>query len=133
MDYVLLSTLIGISIAMLVVSYDIACSWSVNFRDRFAAFPSPMQLDLKDISVCTVIPKFHILGHGKKCQSIWSLNYRRWMARTDGEGVEREWSHINPVALSTKVMGPGSRHDTLDDHWGVWNWRKVVGMGESFI
>ena len=88
MDYVLLSTLIGISIAMLIVSYDIACSWSVNFRDSFAAFPSPMQHDLKDISVCTVIPKFHILVHSKKCQSIWSLNYCCWMARTDGEGVE---------------------------------------------
>ena len=50
------------------------------------------------------------------------------MARTDGEGVEEEWSHIN-VALSTKVMGPGSRHDTLNDHWDAWNWQKVVLMG----
>jgi hypothetical protein len=129
MDYVLLSTLIGISIAMLVVSYDVACQWSVNFATRLAEFPVAMQFDISDIVFTTVIPKFHILGHGKKCQSVWSLNYRRWMGRTDGEGVEREWSHINPVALSTKVMGPGSRHDTLDDHWGAWNWRKVVGMG----
>lgn len=43
------------------------------------------------------------------------------MARTDGEEVEREWLHINPVALSTRLMGPGGRHNTLDDHWGAWN------------
>lgn len=129
MDYALLTTLIGISIAMLVVSYDVACQWSINFANRLAAFPAAMQIDLREVQLTTVIPKFHILGHGIKCQSAWSLNFRRWMARTDGEGVEQEWSHINPVALSTKVMGPGSRHDTLDDHWGAWNWRKVVSMG----
>src|SRR6202167_4249008 len=132
MDYVLLSTLIGISIAMLVVSYDVACQWSVNFATRLAEFPVAMQFDISDIVFTTVIPKFHILGHGKKCQSVWSLNYRRWMGCTDGEGVEREWLHINPVALSTKVMGPGSHHNTLDDHWGAWNWRKVVAMGSHF-
>ncbi|KAJ7683629.1 hypothetical protein B0H14DRAFT_2422390 [Mycena olivaceomarginata] len=27
-------------------------------------------------------------------------------------------------------MGPGSREDTLNGHWGSWNWQKVVGMGE---
>ena len=26
-------------------------------------------------------------------------------------------------------MGPGTHHDTLDDHWGAWNWRKLVGLG----
>jgi hypothetical protein len=129
MDYVLLSTLVNVTVAMLVVSYDIACQWSINFATRLVEFPAAMHFNLNNIRFITVIPKFHILGHGPKCQSVWSLNYRRWMGRTDGEGVEREWSHINPVAMSTKVMGPGARHDTLDDHWGAWNWRKVVSMG----
>ncbi|KAJ7174318.1 hypothetical protein C8R46DRAFT_1214529 [Mycena filopes] len=26
-------------------------------------------------------------------------------------------------------MGPGSRHDTLNDHWSHWNWQKLVGLG----
>jgi hypothetical protein len=129
MDYVILSTLKNTSIDMLVISYDIACQWSKNFPSRVKEFPPAMQLNLMTTSLDCVIPKFHIYAHGKKCQTIWSLNYRRWMGRTDGEGVEREWSHINPVALSTKVMGPGARHDTLDDHWGAWNWRKVVSLG----
>ena len=27
-------------------------------------------------------------------------------------------------------MGPGSRHDTLDDHFGHHNWRKYVSLGK---
>jgi hypothetical protein len=129
MDYVVLSTLMDTPISMLVISYDIACQWMKNFLSRLLEFPQAMQLDLENISLDYVIPKFHIYTHGRNCQTVWSLNYRRWMGRTDGEGVEREWSHINPVALSTKVMGPGAHHDTLDDHWGAWNWQKVVSLG----
>ena len=51
------------------------------------------------------------------------------MSCTDGEGIECEWLHINPMALSTRLMGPSTHHDTLDDHWGTWNWRKLVGLG----
>lgn len=30
-------------------------------------------------------------------------------------------------------MGPGSRHDTLYTHFGNYNWRKVIGMGEPLM
>ncbi|KAK7435288.1 hypothetical protein VKT23_019733 [Stygiomarasmius scandens] len=30
-------------------------------------------------------------------------------------------------------MGPGSRHDTLDDHWGHWNFVKMVGLGALLL
>ncbi|THV00682.1 hypothetical protein K435DRAFT_656708 [Dendrothele bispora CBS 962.96] len=30
-------------------------------------------------------------------------------------------------------MGPGSRHDTLDDHWGHWNWVKLIGLGSLLL
>jgi len=116
MDYVLLLILANVVVMSLVESYDIACQWSINLKNCIAKFPPATHLNLNNISFATVIPKFHILGHGKKCQSIWSLNYCSRMGRMDGEGVESEWSHINPVAMSTKVMGPGARHDTLDDH-----------------
>lgn len=129
MDYAILSTLQGERIQGLVISYDIACQWSKNFSTRIVEFPVELRYPLAGIDFVSVIPKFHIYAHGKKCQSVWSLNYLRWMGRTDGEGVEREWSHINPVALSTRLMGPGARHDTLDDHWGAWNWRKLVVLG----
>ena len=37
---------------------------------------------------------------------------------------------MNRVANSTKEMGPGSRHDTLDDHFGHHNWRKYILLGK---
>jgi len=78
------------------------------------------------------VPKFHISAHGLSCQSSFSFNYQPHMARTDGEDPERWWAHINPVSMSTKEMGPGARLDTLDDHAGAWNWRKITGFGECF-
>ncbi|KAJ7576760.1 hypothetical protein C8J56DRAFT_899392 [Mycena floridula] len=52
------------------------------------------------------------------------------MGRTDREGVERPWANIGPVATSMREMGPGHRHDMLDDHWHDWNWRKIVALGK---
>ncbi|KAG6826461.1 hypothetical protein H0H92_015732, partial [Tricholoma furcatifolium] len=43
-----------------------------------------------------------------------------------GEAPERGWAAINAVANSMKEMGPGSRRDTLDDHFGDYNWRKIM-------
>ena len=40
---------------------------------------------------------------------------------------------MGPVATSTKEMGPGHRHDMLDDHWGYWNWTKLFGLGETSL
>ena len=76
-----------------------------------------------------VIPKFHIIGHGKDCQDKFSLNYLRGMARTDGENIERGWAWMNPASLGTREMGLGARYDTLDDQWGYWNWRILVQLG----
>ncbi|KDR67155.1 hypothetical protein GALMADRAFT_80104 [Galerina marginata CBS 339.88] len=30
-------------------------------------------------------------------------------------------------------MGPGSRHDLLDDHFGFWNYEKYIGMGKTLM
>jgi hypothetical protein len=48
----------------------------------------------------------------------------------DGEGIERSWANMGPVVNSTKEMGPGVWHDTIDDHWGNWNWQKTVGLSK---
>ncbi|KAF8910492.1 hypothetical protein CPB84DRAFT_1743352 [Gymnopilus junonius] len=54
-------------------------------------------------------------------------------ALTDGEGVERGWDCINPIATSTCEMGPGSRRDTLDAHFGDWNWQKTCSMSTFLL
>jgi hypothetical protein len=40
---------------------------------------------------------------------------------------------MNTLGSSMKEIGPGSRRDTLDDHFGDMNWKKVCGLGLSSI
>ncbi|KAJ7363849.1 hypothetical protein DFH08DRAFT_949484 [Mycena albidolilacea] len=51
--------------------------------------------------------------------------------QTDGEGIECPWSNIGGIAASTRIMGPGARHDTIDNHWGYWNWQKLVSLAST--
>jgi hypothetical protein len=30
-------------------------------------------------------------------------------------------------------MGPGARHDTINDHWSHWNWQKLISLGMSSL
>lgn len=112
----------------ITISYDIACKWSINLRSRFQV--SHEDIDLSRFSIEYLIPKFHLPAHGTKCQVEYSFNYTRGVGRTHGETVEQEWAYINLAALSTREMGPGARHSTLDDSWGGWNWKKVLGLGD---
>jgi hypothetical protein len=131
MDFIVFSSLMGTTVRQLVFSYDIACQWSRNLSKRLPQLPESMRLNPEQLSGARyVIPKFHIYAHGLSCQSLFSLNFLPFMARTNGEEPERWWAHINPVSMSTKEMGPGARLDTLDDHAAAWNWRKITGMGK---
>ncbi|KAG6871760.1 hypothetical protein C0995_000360 [Termitomyces sp. Mi166 len=68
-----------------------------------------------------MVLKFHLLAH-------FLLNYTIHVGQTDGEAPEHGWAEVNPLASSTKEMGPGSQCDCLDAHFGDYNWCKVVGM-----
>ncbi|KAJ7434219.1 hypothetical protein B0H11DRAFT_2258641 [Mycena galericulata] len=111
------------------ISYDICCQWSKHLLERLRKLPGIMRFALVSALLRFLIPKLHIYGHKMLCQLLFSLNYTLGAARTDGEGIERPWANIGPVATSTREMGPGSRLDTLDDHWGHWNWQKLIGLG----
>jgi hypothetical protein len=87
-----------------------------------------MQLE-DGTEIVFLIPKFHLPSHGRSCQTKYSFNFVRFVGRTHGETVEQEWSHINGAVLMTREMGSGARHAALDDHWGGWNWMKLIGLG----
>ncbi len=130
MDFIVFSSLVGTILTALTFSYDIICQWSRKLKERIGQLPTYMQLPTSFLNTATfVIPKLHIHGHGKSCQTQYSLNFLKYSARTNGEDPERWWAHINPVSMSTREMGPGSRHDTIDDHAAAWNWRKITGLG----
>ncbi|KAL0958884.1 hypothetical protein HGRIS_014200 [Hohenbuehelia grisea] len=128
MDYLLLSSIAPVKVENLMVIYDIACQWKVKFRDRMADMPSRLQIP-SSVKIDYAIPKCHAPAHKQSCQTPHSLSLIPGVGRTDGEGIERDWSEFNGIANSTKEMGPCTRHDTLDDHFGHHNWRKTVGFG----
>ncbi|KAJ7917979.1 hypothetical protein B0H13DRAFT_2231340 [Mycena leptocephala] len=132
MDYLWVSSLLGLTLLSIIASYDIACQWCRNFPARMKAFPRWMRLP-ESMKIQFKVPKFHLPPHVKACHGPFSFNYTKWTGRTDGEGVERNWSWLNMIARSVSVMGPGSREDTIDDFCGYANWRKTVGFGNSLL
>ncbi|KAJ7807674.1 hypothetical protein B0H14DRAFT_2381139 [Mycena olivaceomarginata] len=71
----------------------------------------------------------HIKGHGPGCGALFSLNLKPGSGQTDSEGIEHPWSNIRGIAASTRIMGPGVLHNTINDHWSYWNWQKLVSLG----
>ena len=83
--------------------------------------PSTTQFDV-------AIPGWHINRHGATCQENFNLSYIEGTGRTVGEDIETTWAGTNSLAPSIREMGPAARHDTLNDHWNGWNFRKIVGF-----
>lgn len=111
-----------------IISYDIVCQWAVYLKDRVKDMDFDVEIDLTEFPFVFLVPKFHLPAHVRKCQLRYSFNLQRGVGRTDGEGIERDWSGLNPLATSIREMGPGSRHDTMDDHFGDWNFRRTVAL-----
>jgi hypothetical protein len=86
-----------------------------------STLPSTYHLDHNSKTINFFIPKFHLPAHIEPCQIDFSFNLSQYVGWTDGEAPECGWANINPITSSTKEMGPGSWHDTLDDHFSDWN------------
>ncbi|KAJ7079051.1 hypothetical protein C8R43DRAFT_1143320 [Mycena crocata] len=128
MDYILLSSIIGITAMYLAISYDIACQWKINLKTRMEAMPQDLQLDFGKTLVQFGLPVWHAAAHARKCQVQNSLSYQLGVGRTDGEGIERMWSCLNPLAWATKEMGAGARHDAIEDKIDHMNFEKNIGQ-----
>lgn len=126
-DFTIFAAIVGVILLRIVLTYDIACQWSKNFRKRMEQLPPNMQIpDTTQLDVA--IPRWHINGHGETCRTNFNLSYMEGVGRTVGEDVETIWAGTNPLAPSIQEMGPAARHDTLNDHWNGWNFRKIVGF-----
>ena len=128
MDFIIIATLMGLILLRIVITYDIVCQWSKNFKSRMEEFPPEMRIPERT-KVDMAIPSWHINGHGNTCRNNFNLSYMEGVGRTVGEDVETIWAGTNPLAPSIREMGPAARHDTLNDHWNGWNFRKIVGFG----
>ncbi|KAH9906094.1 uncharacterized protein B0H18DRAFT_1132035 [Fomitopsis serialis] len=131
MDYLFASSLRKHSTTRVVVSYDIACQWSVNLWSRMMQYEFEWNFEQQTITF--LIPKFHLPAHQESCHTKYSYNFIKHVGRTDGEAVERGWAAVNGFSGSTKEMGPGSRRDVLDDVFGDYNWRKVIQLPKTLL
>ena len=130
MDYLVQSALRLVSNLDIALSYDISCQWSINLFPRFNIYGSEFDIRQEGRTFKFLIPKFHLPAHKEACQTTYSFNFNEGVGRTDGEGIERGWDNINPIATSTREMGPGARRDHLDHILNDHNWVKVTRMGE---
>ncbi|KAG2060031.1 hypothetical protein BDR06DRAFT_979706 [Suillus hirtellus] len=124
MDYLFFSSMR----LALNISYNITCQWSKHIWTCMSTFPHQYHIKHHKKSIVFLIPKFHLPAHIAKCQTSFSFNLIKGVGRMDGEAPERGWADINPIATSTREMGPSSRRDTLDDHFNDWNWKKICAM-----
>ncbi|KAF7319016.1 hypothetical protein HMN09_00237800 [Mycena chlorophos] len=132
MDYILMRALVDARVKRLVLSYDIACQWKQNLRTRVLKIldPNGDLPKLDDYNIQFGLPVWHAAAHEVTCQMTHSLSYATGVGRTDGEGIERTWSVLNPMAFSTKEMGEGNRHDTLEDKVDHVSFEKNIAQGD---
>ena len=91
-----------------------------------------MQID-KETKVEFVIPSWHINAHGADCRADFGLSFRDGVGHTCGEEVEIAWAGTNPLGPSTREMGPGARHETLNGQWGGMNFRRILNFRKCFF
>ncbi|KAJ7301491.1 hypothetical protein DFH08DRAFT_827531 [Mycena albidolilacea] len=133
MDYMLWKSLENYDdLVELFISYDIVCQWHKNIWTRLSSYNPELRMRGVKRYYVWLIPKFHLPAHIEACNILFSFNLTPYVGQTDGEAPERGWANANPLATSTKEMGPGARRDALDDHFNDWNHKKIVGLG-SFL
>jgi hypothetical protein len=133
MDYMFFYSLAGSELLRYFVLYDIACQWWLNLWRRMLQYQDKtLMLDGRGKSFTFLVPKFHLPAHIEACNLKYSFNLTPYVGQTDGEALERGWADANPLARSTKEMGPGFRCDTLDDHFNDWNHKKIIALGEWY-
>jgi hypothetical protein len=112
-----------------IISYNIVCQWWKSIMEWMRELLLLVCCYLILPMIAFVIPKLHIHVHTLLCHILYSLNLVPGSGQTDGEGIERPWSNIGGIVSSTRIMGPGAQHDTVDDHWSHWNWQKLNNLG----
>ena len=113
--------------------YDINCQYRIHFKSRIRE----LQEQFPTLSVFQImffpytlpgIGKFHAPAHTSSCRTAYSYNFLPGVGMTDGEALERIWSVFNSLALRTKEMSSGHRHDVINDFHSDMNIRRLHAM-----
>ncbi|KAJ7698905.1 hypothetical protein B0H17DRAFT_1158229 [Mycena rosella] len=124
--------LLNAVIFYLILSYHIACQYGKNFWSWMVTLPTELHLVLDQSRVWFKVPNFHLPPHKPACHSPFSFHFMWGAGQTHRETVEQNWEFTNGAAASTKMMGVGARHATLEDLFGFHNWRRLVSWRGTF-
>lgn len=120
MDYTFASAIKSTKLALVAISYDIACQWFVNIFSRMAQWPKELH-PRPGLNLRPLIPKFHEPAHLEKDHEQYSFNLaeggravRRRMSRA-GLGVSQSTCRRNANHGSRNAGGcPGRQLRTLE-------------------
>ncbi|KAF6753731.1 hypothetical protein DFP72DRAFT_813809 [Ephemerocybe angulata] len=134
MDFIFHWSLVVLALGILhtfYISYDIACQWKKHLMERITKIDPKSPILRSESKSRFLVPKFHLPAHIAACQTKFAFMFTPGAGLGDGEAPERGWGEANPLAPSTREMGPGTRRDTLDYNFGDYNWRKIIDLGSS--
>ncbi|TFK63368.1 hypothetical protein BDN72DRAFT_902463 [Pluteus cervinus] len=131
-DYALMNALADAQFQRwLMLLYDIWCHYIIHLLTRTSRYFGPHVPIIERLR--GAIPKMHVKNHVSSCQARWTPNYIRSTGETCGELIETSWAEHNQTAGATKEQNDGHRHDTLDDNFGFWNWKKNTNIVRSSV
>ena len=88
-----------------------------------------LQLPLA-VAILHGIGLFHVGGHVWECFSRFSPSFIPGAGQVDGEILESLWSVLNEISPSTQNATLAGRTETLDDHMGDSNFKKMLDIGK---
>lgn len=119
----------------LAIAYDINCQYRIYFwkrmlelAARFPEFESVKGFFMTGLRLIAGVGKFHLLAHNAACHYVYSFRYLPGVGMTDGEAVERIWSALNGIALRTREMASGHRHDVINDFHDYKNTQRTINL-----
>lgn len=113
----------------IIVIYDIMCQY---FKRLNARVEESQYLMLPfGVALLCGIGLFHVGGHVWQCFSRFSPSFISGAGQVDGEILESLWSVLNEISPSTQNASLAARTETLDDHMGDSNFKKLLDIGEN--
>ncbi|KAJ7574082.1 hypothetical protein C8J56DRAFT_1126634 [Mycena floridula] len=128
MDYIFFSSILGCALALVFLTYDIACQYGINLEKRNALLPLKLHHDFEKTEIKTALPVWHGDVHILDCRSKNLVQYQDGAGKLDGEAPECFWSKTNGISYAMKEMGEGTRNDAIEDRLGCHNHRKNVNL-----
>ena len=129
MDYAILHAIAYVAaVTYILLLYDIACQFWVNFLTRITQCPDLPALP-RNACVIPAIGLFHVHGHKNECYPRYAPSFIPGAAMVDGEILETLWHPLNHTASSARSMSWFSRQEYLDAHMADSNWKKLTRIG----